>query len=56
MTNESTLKKIIREEMERVSKKLVECEDNDITARVYLKVWLQSLQRIDDVCKNRNRY
>lgn len=54
MTNESTLKKTIREEIEKVTELMV--EDNDFPKFVITKRWLQSLQRIDSVCKNRNRY
>lgn len=55
MTNESTLKKTIREESEKVSRMLVSSDFTDEQKHVFAK-WLQSLQRIDDVCKNRNRY
>lgn len=47
------LKKVISEEIERVTKLLIssECGDKITTTK-----WLQSLQRINDVCKERNRY
>ena len=54
MTNESTLKKTIREEMEKVTTMVV--EDSGLPKDIIIKRWLQSLQRIDSVCKNRNRY
>ena len=44
------LKDVIHEEINKVKDKLIE------TGHPELKEWLQSLQRIDDVCKNRNRY
>lgn len=44
------LKDVIREEINKVKDKLIE------TGLPEFKEWLQSLQRIDDVCKNRNRY
>ena len=54
MTNESTLKKLIHDEMDKVSRMLVSEDFKEQT--FMLTKWLQSLQRIDDVCKNRNRY
>ena len=54
MTNDSKLKKLLREEIDNVTKQLVQCEEQ--STQQYLKSWLQSLQRIDDLCKERNRY
>lgn len=53
MTNDSKLKKVIQEEKDKVTKMLIE---NGSSNSVMLTKWLQSLQRIDDVCKDRNRY
>lgn len=53
MTNDSKLKTIIREEMDKVTKMLISSGTGD---KVTLTKWLQSLQRINDVCKERNRY
>lgn len=47
------LKTVIREEMERVMKMLI---DGGSTDAIIITKWLQSLQRINDVCKERNRY
>ena len=49
------LKDVIREEMEKVSKLLVE-DKVVFTTKYALTKWLQSLQKINDVCKERNRY
>lgn len=54
MTNDSKLKKLLRDEIDSVTKQLVTCDDNSHS--YVLKQWLQSLQRIDDLCKERNRY
>lgn len=54
MTNESTLKKTIREEIDKVATMMV--EDSGLPKDIIIKRWLQSLQRIESVCKNRNRY
>ena len=51
MTNESKLKKMIREEIDKATNELMKW-DAEETA----KKWLQSLQRIDKYCKERNRY
>ena len=53
MANEEKLKNVIREEMERVTKMLIERGSSDA---IIITKWLQSLQRINDVCKERNRY
>ena len=53
MTDEKKLKNVIREEIERVMKMLIE---NGSTDAIIITKWLQSLQRINDVCKERNRY
>lgn len=53
MTNESKLKKLIREEKEKVTEMLLKNGSHDA---IILTKWLQSLQRIDDLCKERNRY
>lgn len=47
------LKTVIREEMERVMKMLI---NGGSTDAIIITKWLQSLQRINDVCKERNRY
>ena len=51
MTNESKLKKMIREELDKATNELLHG-----TAEETAKRWLQSLQRIDEYCKERNRY
>ena len=54
MNSETKLKDVIRDEMDKVTKMLI---DGGSTANaVTLTKWLQSLQRINDVCKERNRY
>lgn len=53
MNSETKLKDVIREEMDNVTKMLISSEYTD---KVTLTKWLQSLQRINDVCKERNRY
>lgn len=53
MGNEEKLKNVIREEMERVMKMLI---NGGSTDAIIITKWLQSLQRINDVCKERNRY
>lgn len=53
MTDEKKLKNVIREEIERVMKMLI---DGGSTDAIIVTKWLQSLQRINDVCKERNRY
>lgn len=52
-TNDSKLKKVIRDEMDNVMKMLLSFEYDD---KLTLTKWLQSLQRINDICKERNRY
>lgn len=49
------LKDVIESEIKKVTNKLLA---NGIPVQKYavLKEWLQSLQRIDNVCKDRNRY
>ena len=47
------LKDVIREEMDKVINQLTEHNSNN---SVLLTKWLQSLQRIENVCKERNRY
>ena len=51
--NEEKLKDVIREEIERVTKMLI---DGGSANAIIITKWLQSLQRINDVCKERNRY
>lgn len=51
--SEEKLKDVIREEMDKVTKMLIESGRTDA---ITLTKWLQSLQRINDVCKERNRY
>ena len=50
---EEKLKDVIREEMDKVTKMLIENGSRD---SVIVTKWLQSLQRINNVCKERNRY
>lgn len=52
--NEKKLKDVINEEIRNVTALLISGEHHD--ASIIKTKWLQSLQRIDDVCKNRNRY
>lgn len=47
------LKDVIRSEMDKVTKMLISPEHSD---KITLTKWLQSLQKINDVCKERNRY
>ncbi len=51
---ENTLKGVIRKEIDTVTNMLL-TNDDKLVVRV-LKLWLQSLQTIDETCKNRNRY
>lgn len=51
--SEEKLKDVIRDEMDKVTKMLI---DGGSTNAITLTKWLQSLQRINDVCKERNRY
>ena len=54
MSEETKLKDVIREEMDIVTDLLLDNGGKhlvDIVTR-----WLKSLQRIDKVCKERNRY
>ena len=50
---EETLKEIIRSEIDNVTKMLL---SPDYTDKTMITKWLQSLQRINDICKERNRY
>ena len=50
---EEKLKDLIRAEMDSVTKMLISPEHSD---KITLTKWLQSLQRINECCKNRNRY
>lgn len=50
---EEKLKDVIRDEMDKVTKMLIESGTGD---KITLTKWLQSLQRINEVCKERNRY
>ncbi len=50
---EEKLKVVIMEEMEKVTKLLIENGSRDA---IIITKWLQSLQRINNVCKERNRY
>lgn len=51
---EKKLKDVINEEIRNVTALLISGKQHD--ASTIKTKWLQSLQRIDDVCKNRNRY
>ena len=53
MSEKLELKKTIHDEMEKVTQMLISSEYGD---KITLTKWLQSLQRINDVCKERNRY
>jgi len=46
------LKDLIQDEINKVKDKLISSSGDKTT----LKEWLQSLQQIDNVCKDRNRY
>lgn len=48
------LKDVIQNEIDHVTKMMISTPDTK-TKMVYEK-WLQSLQKINDVCKVRNRY
>ena len=50
---EDKLKDVIRSEMDNVTKMLISPECTD---KITLTKWLQSLQRINDICRERNRY
>ena len=54
MTNDSKLKIALREEVDKVSKVLT--TEENIRVVDIAKQWLESLQRINDICKDRNRY
>lgn len=49
------LKDVIREEIDKVSKLLAN-EKPVFSTKYTLTKWLQSLQKINDTCKERNRY
>ena len=51
--SEEKLKDVIRDEMDKVTQMLIDGGSKDATI---ITKWLQSLQRINDVCKERNRY
>lgn len=51
-TNDSKLKQVIRDELDNVMKLLLSSGGD----KIVLTKWLQSLQRINDICKERNRY
>lgn len=51
--SDAKLKEVIREEIANVTNLLIAKGSTDA---VIITKWLQSLQRIDEVCKNRNRY
>ena len=53
MTNDSKLKVVIKEEKDKFTKMLIANGSQDA---IIITKCLQSLQRIDDVCKERNRY
>ena len=50
---EEKLKQVINDELDKVTKLLISSKSGD---RITITKWLQSLQRINDVCKERNRY
>lgn len=47
------LKVVLQEEIDKVVHRLIDSGNKDSGT---LKEWLQSLQRIDKVCEERNRY
>ena len=51
--SEEKLKDVIRDEIDKVTQMLIDGGSKDATI---ITKWLQSLQRINDVCKERNRY
>ena len=51
--SDAKLKEVIRKEIADVTNLLIAKGSTDA---VIITKWLQSLQRIDEVCKNRNRY
>ena len=53
MTNDSKLKCIIREEREKANAEIL---ITGSTHGTVITKWLQSLQRIEEYCKERNRY
>ena len=52
MSEETKLKDVIREELDNVMNLLIGSGGD----KVIITKWYQSLQRIDNVCKDRNRY
>lgn len=50
---DAKLKEVIRKEISDVTNLLIAGGSSNA---VIITKWLQSLQRIDEVCKNRNRY
>ena len=55
MTNDSKLKIAIREEIDKATKILSTSVSTPVSIAL-VKQWLSSLQRINDICKDRNRY
>lgn len=51
--SDAKLKEVIRKEIADVTNLLIAGGSTDA---IIITKWLQSLQRIDEVCKNRNRY
>lgn len=51
--SEEKLKDVIRDEMDKVTQMLISGGSQNA---IIITKWLQSLQRINDVCKERNRY
>ena len=51
--SDAKLKEVIRKEISDVTNLLIASGSTDA---IIITKWLQSLQRIDEVCKNRNRY
>lgn len=54
MEKEPKLKDVINEEIRTVTALLISGEHHD--ASIIKTKWLQSLQKIETICKNRNRY
>lgn len=51
---EKKLKELIREEIDSVTNLLI--SPNKYDDKFIMTKWLQSLQRINECCKNRNKY
>lgn len=49
------LKNVLQEEQQICTKLLISGEISD-SGKILVTKWLQSLQRIDKICKERNRY